>query len=423
MGFIGDRVGIQRRANSMVDMAGLLLPGGRGAMGTAGMAVTKRTVATIPAIYRAWDFAASSVAQLTMGVWRGEGVIPERVLTTNQSRLFAGVPNPRQSWFLLWYIAEMSLEARSNGYLWKTKGPGSQVIALTGLHPDQVWPSPAENGDLRYDVTFDGSVPQPPEVRGYGQITVGAETIIHIRGAGTIGELIAPTPIERFRTSLGTALAKQNYEANLYENGVLGGLGVAFPKEVTRKQAKEWREVFDTENAGSFNAGRTKVIGGGAAFSQIGMTQKDAQFVEAGLMTLQDIMNITGVPGWVLSIEKAEKSPSPEDEEARWVHGGREVRLRRIESALAADPDIFGPGARDYPAFDTAESIHPDSRTADEIAHAQIQDGRLLVDEWRIPRGMGPLPDGLGMIPQVTPVGGAPNQTPKPSPSSTNGGA
>jgi len=419
MGFIADRVGIQRRASGMLDMAGLLLPGGRGAMGTAGMAVTKRTVATIPAVYRAWDFAASSVARLEMGVWRGGSVIPERVVTTSQARLFAGVPNPRQSWFLFWYIAEMSLEARSNCYLWKTKNANGQVIALTALHPDQVCPIPAENGDLLYDVRFDGSVPQPPEIRGYGQMTVGAETIIHIRGAGTIGELVPPSPIERFRTSLGIALAKQNYEANLYENGVLGGLAISFPREVTQQQARQWREVFDTEHGGSFNAGRTKVIGGGATFTQIGMTQKDAQFVEAGLMTLQDIMNITGVPAWVLSIEQADSSP--EDEEARWVHGGLEVRLRRIESALAADADIFGPGSRDYPAFDTAESIHPDSRTADEIAHAQIQDGRLLVDEWRIPRGLGPLPDGLGMIPQVTPVGGTPKQIPKAA-ASTNGG-
>ena len=38
--------------------------------------------------------AETSWAGAWLGVWRGEGVIPERVTTTNQARLFAGVPNP-----------------------------------------------------------------------------------------------------------------------------------------------------------------------------------------------------------------------------------------------------------------------------------------------------------------------------------------
>ncbi len=414
MGFLGSRVGARReRADSVVDMAGLMLAQ---AGSTAGQAVTKRTVATIPAVHRAWDFAASAVANLTMGVWRGEGIIPERVITTLQGRLFAGVPNPRQSWWLHWYILQMSLEARAAGYLWKTKDPVTgRVSSLTALHPDQVVPFLAYGSEPTYQVTFDGSVPQPPEIRGLGVATVGRETILHVPGAGTMGELVPPTPIERFRTALGIALAKQDYEANLYANGVMGGLAVAFPAATTQKQAKAWREIFDSEHAGTFNAGRTKVIGGGATFAQIGMTQRDAQFVEAGAMTLRDVWHMTGVPDWVLGIEgKGESSSTPEQDDIRWVHHGLEARLRRIEDALYADPDIFGGGSRDYPAFDTAGAIHPDSKTADAIAHQQIQDGRMLVDEWRIPRGMGPLPGGVGMIPQITPVGGAPNEAPGP---------
>ncbi len=414
MGFIGSRVGTrQERADSVVDMAGLLAAGAAGS--TAGQAVTKSTVATIPAVHRAWDFAAASVANLTMAVWRQDGAIPRRVFTTNASRLFAGVPNRSQSWWWLWYIVQLSLEARASAYLWKTVSDAGVVWELTALHPDQVSPVPDPAGGLRYLVIFQPGMPRPSEVvgNGPGSLTVGPERIIHIRGAGSMGELIPRTPIERFRTALGLALAKQDYESNLYANGVMGGLAVAFPAATTQKQAKAWREIFDSEHAGTFNAGRTKVIGGGAVLTQIGMTQKDAQFVEAGLLTLRDVWHMTGVPDWVLGIEgKSETSTTTEQDDLRWVHYGLQARLKRIEGALFADRLLFDSSKSDYPGFDTAEVIHPDSETADKIAHAQIQDGRLLVDEWRIPRGLPPLPGGVGMVPQVTPVGGAPNETP-----------
>lgn len=424
MGFTTRRTATQRRSSSVVDMAGLLISGGRNGS-TAGQAVSASTVATIPAIHRAWDFAASAVANLTMAVWRQDGPFPRQVTTTNQARLLAGVPNPSQSWWWLWYIAEMSLEARNSAYLWKTITDTGVCTAMTALHPDQVHATPdTENGGLRYQVLFQPGLPRPPEVKGTGVLTVGPERMLHIRGAGNMGELVPETPVQRFRTALGVALAKQDYEANLYANGVMGGLAVSFPQTVTQPQAKQWREVFDGEHAGSFNAGRTKVIGGGATFAQIGMTQKDAQFVEAGAMTLRDVWHMTGVPDWVLGIEgKGETTAGskPEYDDMRWVHYGLESRLKRIEGALYADPGLFTPGSRDYPAFDTAEVIHPDSETADKIAHSQLQDGRLLADEWREPRGLPPLPNGAGKIPQITPVGGAPNPAATPAPNAQGG--
>jgi hypothetical protein len=49
------------------------------------------------------------------------------------------------------------------------------------------------------------------------------------------------------------------------------------------------------------------------------------------------------------------------------------------------------------------------------VQHSQIQAGTLLPDEARADNGRPPLPDGLGQIPQVTPVGGAPNPAPLPT--------
>ena len=58
------------------------------------------------------------------------------------------------------------------------------------------------------------------------------------------------------------------------------------------------------------------------------MTPNDAQIVEMGLMSIHDVLHMTGVPGWALEMEaKQQKSTTPEQDDARWVHHGLESRL------------------------------------------------------------------------------------------------
>jgi hypothetical protein len=98
--------------------------------------------------------------------------------------------------------------------------------------------------------------------------------------------------------------------------------------------------------------------------------------------------------------------------------------LRRIELALAADLDLFA-NTDVYPQFTTDDLLRADALTQAQVEHYQIQDGSLLPDEARAKRGQTPLPpipedpsQTPGMVPQVTPVGGAPNPVLAPS---TNG--
>jgi hypothetical protein len=92
------------------------------------------------------------------------------------------------------------------------------------------------------------------------------------------------------------------------------------------------------------------------------------------------------------------------------MYRGLGPRLTRIESAVNADPDIFGAGA-DYAAFDTADVVRGDLLTEANISIRKVQAGIWLADEARSRDGLEPLEGGVGRIPQVTPVGGAPNDT------------
>jgi HK97 family phage portal protein len=410
MGITSRRVSVQRREVSI--SPGLMASLRSG--GTAGQTVTRRTAIRVPTVGAAVAFRASHVAMLDIGTYRDDGdAIPAKVTDSWQSRLLKGVPNPNQSWYEFWEIVESSLSYRGNAYVWKTRGNDGKVVALTALHPDQVFPYNCnlENGRLRYPVAFMPLYPCPPDVeyQGSGSLTVDKSVIWHVRGRGGMGETVAPSPIERYAQSIGAALAKQDYEASLYENGVLGGTVVSFPATMTRSKAEEWKKLWNDDNAGTNNAGRTKVIGGGATVSQIGMTQRDAQFIESVDLSVIDVANIFGVPAYFLNQnERAAKIVLPEHEEARWVNHYLAPELRRIEQSLYADTDIFGPGSKVYPRFDSAGLIHPDSATKAGILATKVQTGQWTPDEARSADGMPPLPDGIGKVPIFVPVGGTP---------------
>jgi HK97 family phage portal protein len=376
-------------------------------VGDDGEYATNATAPSVPAFYAAAEIAAEAVAQLKMRVWRD--ATPARVPVTDvwQYRLLKLSPGP-QDHFTFWHTLELSLEYRNNTYVWKTKA-GGKVVALTALHPDQVGAYRAADGSKRFRVSFQDEYPLPPEVSGRGGLDVGEETILHIRGRGGIGEIVAPTPVQMFARTLGIGIAQQKRQSALLANGVTGGLAIEFPPGVKPEEADAWRERFDGRHAGSDRAGTTKVVGNGAKITPIGMTQGDAQFVETMNLTVNEIALITNVPAWLLLPSFTHRGAnSPEHEMQRWLYHGLGPRLARIESALNADGDLFGPGDI-FAAFDVSDVVRGDLRSEDAIAHQQIQDGRLLVDEWRVERGRAELPNGIGKIPQITPVGGAPN--------------
>lgn len=373
----------------------------------AGVAVTGEAVAGVPAFTAAARLAAWSVAMFRLAVWRGAGVDRERVERTWQARLFAAPPNPAQSTFGFLETIEESLGYRGNSYVWLTADAQARVVAWWALHPDQVAPG-ARGGKVVYRVRVeDGYV--DPVGAGAGIYEVGPDTILHIRGFGHGGALVAPSPVERFRLTLGAAIAKVRYEAGLFERGALSGLVISFPERMGPDQAQQWRDVWDASYAGVDNAHRTKVIGGGAQVTPIQLSQEDAQYVESVNLSIEDAARIVGVPASLIGGGRLDKPVSPEHEHDRWWRFGLKPRLDRIQSAAAAHPSLFGPGARDYPAFDVGRAVQGDLRAEADRVRGLVQAGVLLPDEGRAELGYPPLPDGVGKIPQIVPVGGAPN--------------
>jgi HK97 family phage portal protein len=324
------------------------------------------------------------------------------VTTTWQARLFAGAPNETDSWFELWERVEASLTLRNNAFLWKTLDAG-RPVAVDLVDVDAVRERRTSTGSQLI-------------VRRSGVEYADPEELLHFVGLRWDSCRIAPSPVELERRSLGGMLARAEHERGLWARGGLPGSVVSFPQGVTREQAREWREGFLEQHGGPSRSGRPLVLGGGATFTPIGMSQRDAEFIASAKFSVEEISRIFNVPASLLEGgSHGEAGPlTPEHEQDRWLRYGLGPRLARIEARLKADPHLFA-GSRDYPMFDTSGVLRGDLLTEATISHQKVQAGVWTPDEARARDGLPPLPDGLGAIPQIVPVGGSPHGVPVPS--------
>ena len=378
-------------------------------------AVTPHSAMGIPAVNRAARIRAEAVASLRLQFWRGEGPEKERVDSVWQARLFAKDSYCEyQTRFGFWETVEESLAYRGNAYVWKNTDPQTgRVVEICALHPDQV--TCLYDG---YQVSVSSGYVDPTGA-GDARYVVDDDVILHIRGHGDGGTLEAPSPIKVFRDALANPLGRMRHEGRMWRKGTAVQQAVVFPQGVTRSQAEDWREEFKTRYEGT-DGDTTITIGGGANLVPIGMTLADAQFAEMARLTVHDAAHIMGVPANLLGAQVEHAVPNLEQDLATWLRFGLGPELERIESAIAADEQLFpagtgGSAGNIYPQFNTEGFVRGELITEANIMHLRIQDGTLTPDEARAQLGYPPHPMGMGAMPQMTPVGGGPNPMPSPN--------
>jgi HK97 family phage portal protein len=399
------------------------LIGGVGVKQSAGVAVNPWTVGGIPAFTRAVRIAAEAVASLQMRVFRGVFPTRSQVDTVWQARLLRGPLSTVQTRFQFFETIEESLSKRGNAYIWKNTDPSSgRVVEMIALHPDQVYPKLLFSGVVEYQVQVSPFYVDPVG-KGQGFYSVTTDTILHIKGHGDGGAVVAPSPVQLYADSLGVGIAKLRHEANTYAKGTALRLAVELPASVTPTQADQFRDQWKETYEGA-DGQATAILGGGGVIKPISLSMADAQFIESQNFGVAEAARIVGVPASLLDSGEHRSTSTPmmpEWEQMRWLRYGLGPRLERIESSFVSDPSLFGPSSLVYPAFDTEKFIRGDLTTEANIALSKVQSGQWLVDEARQRDNMPPLPDGAGQIPQVVPVGGGANPI-MPSPPPNPGG-
>jgi len=369
----------------------------------SGTVVSADTVRGVAAVDLAIRIAATQVAELALGVYRGETLLPQSVTTTWQARIFAGQPNAYQPWSALLEETEAALTGRRNAF-WRLDLDVAtrRVVGCHFVHQDVMqarWDEQADRPLYRYRKAAGGWT-------GWGYLQV-----VHFRvGYADPGCIIAPSPIEEHSDELGGMLSARRHSRNLWERGAPQQIAVTYPKEVDQEKARRTRGRLNQAGVGTGAgaAGQVRFFGAGAQIHTIGLSMRDAQFVEGVSLDVHTAGQIFGVPASLMMAQTGDKVTVPEHEQARWDRYFLGPRRTRIADTLRAHPAWFGPGSRDWPEL-RAPKIRADVRTEAAAIVSDVQAGILTPDEARALKGYGPHTAIDGSVPQFTPVGGAPN--------------
>lgn len=374
-------------------------PPGGGYTAFSGTSVTNERAFGLPAVVAAIRLICEVTAAMDICVMRGTGADTEMAEDSWQDKLIDH-PNLEQSQFDWLSDVGAGVEGYGNAFVEKIKFRG-EVVELIPRDPDYVRVRRDGNRKV-FDVSVDGRTRQG----------LTPSQILHFRGFTYSGYFSGFSPIAMYRQSLGTALALQEFQGRYFDNNAEPGGAIIMPGSITKTRAMEILDLWKASHGGVSNAGKPGILSGGATWQTIGISLIDAQFVEAQRFSVEQIANLYRVPPDLIgaSVEKG-VAATAEQVGLRFLVFYLLPRLRRIESTLGCDIDLFENTGL-YPKFMTDDLLRADALTHATVQHMRIQDGTLLPDEARAEMGMPPLPDGVGQIPQITPVGGGANPVP-----------
>lgn len=369
---------------------------GMGYFSLTNRVISPDTATGLPAVTAAIRLVAESIASMPLMVYEGSGPTRGRASTSEQYRLLHDAPNADQSPFDFISDVVTALEGFGNAYVQKVKRNGT-VVELVPLDPEAVYVyRDKDTRERRYDVMVDGK-----RVQG---LTPG--DILHVRGMTMRGGLLGMSPIQVHRNALGNAIAISDFVSRYFANDASPGLAIKIPGTITSQQAKSILEVWQSTHGGVMNSHRPAVLASGAELDKVPVNLEDALVIEAQQYNVREVARIFNVPPSLLGAEGAATAASAAEEADRFIRFSLGPRLRRIELALRADPDLFG-GTDLFPEFLADALLRPDTATRYQAYLLGKQAGWLSTNEIRELENRPPVEGGDQV--QITPVGGAPN--------------
>ena len=198
------------------------------------------------------------------------------------------------------------------------------------------------------------------------------------------------SPIELARESLGMALAAQDYGARFFTNDAkpTGGW-IEFPGTFKDSEAKRvFRDSYQAAQSGS-NRGKVLVLENGMKFHEVGVTNKDAQFLELRKFQITDIARLFRVPPHMIADLDRATFSNIEQQSLEFVMHTMTPWAERWEASIEAD--LMLDGDQLEVEFDFANLMRGDAASRSAYYQSGIQNGWLTRNEARIAENLNPL--------------------------------
>jgi HK97 family phage portal protein len=257
----------------------------------SGVRVTPLTAMQSWVVFSCDRVLSETMAQLPLNVYKrlpdgGKELAPKHPLY----RPLHDQPNAWQTSFEWRRMMQSHLNMRGNAYSRILPGPNGPVDQLVPIHPDRVQLMLRTDGTFYYKVkTLAG---QTEELQPY--------QVFHLRGA-TLDGYIGLSPITFCRETVGLDIAAQDYAARFFHNDSKPGYVLEHPGKLDEPAYNRLKKSVEEQQTGP-NRHKAMILEEGMKVNLVGMTNKDAQFLEARQFTAHAICGMFRVPPHMVGI-------------------------------------------------------------------------------------------------------------------------
>ena len=347
------------------------------------MRVSADSAMRLAAVYACVRILSETMASLPMVLYRQrKDGGKDRVTDHWLYQVLAKRPNRYQNPFEWREMLQGHLALRGNAFCQIITDGRGEISQLVPIHPDRVRMELLDSGEYRYRVRNQGGQ----------EMLLPRGQIWHLRGLSSDG-LFGLSPIELARESLGMALAAQDYGARFFNNDAkpTGGW-IEFPGTFKDQEAKRvFRESYQAAQSGA-NRGKVLVLENGMKFHEVGVTNKDAQFLELRKFQITDIARLFRVPPHMIADLDRATFSNIEQQSLEFVMHTMTPWAERWEASIEADLMLDGDELE--VEFDFANLMRGDAASRSAYYQSGIQNGWLTRNEARVAENLNPI-DGL----------------------------
>lgn len=206
-------------------------------------------------------------------------------------RVLHDEPNEEQTSFEFREMQQGFVLTWGNCYAQKLYNGRGEVTELWPLVPWRVTPIRSRNNTLLYRVRL-------PDDSGQTE-TLSADDVLHIRGFSSNG-ILGDNVVERFRNSIGLALASEEYGGLFFGEGLNAGGVITHPSSLGEKAGKNLRESLKGQAGGIGKAHRLLILEEGMKWQQTTVDPEKAQALETRKFQVTEVARILNLPPHLL---------------------------------------------------------------------------------------------------------------------------
>lgn len=347
-----------------------LMPSGT----SAGLPVSPGNAETISTVFSCVQSIAETIGGLPLLLYRNSANGDrERASDHPLYRVLHDQPNERQT--ALEFREQLTAHVLlwGNGYAEILSDAAGNVTSLEPIHPRNVTLLQLPSGRIRYDI----SDAQTGRIR-----PLLADEVLHLKDRTDNG-IVGKSRIQVAREMLGGVLAAQDHGNRAWANGArLSGV-LQTPNVMSGPSIERLRDSWNTLFTGTGNSGKTAILENGLQYTQLSMSNEDAQWLQSRQFSVEEVCRIFRIPP-VLVADLRHANFSNSVEMNRWfvTHTLRRWLTMWEEGAERA---LLGPIARSryFIEHNVEGLLRGDSKGRADFYGAGIKDGWLLKSEAR----------------------------------------